>query len=197
MEYTEVNLKAKVQGHLRVIEKETGNVLLDQHNDINAENFSYAIASALVGLNGSDSKSSGCIRYMEFGNGGARVTSSNKYIYSVPQTVGRAASLYNEIESLRRDLIADSDEKNFMNVTHASGNDYTDIVVHVTLDKNEANEGLGISLDDGSIVTNSTISEIGLVTNGGDLITHLCFFPVQKTLKSSLIFEYLIRIQII
>lgn len=183
------NVKTLPQGHLRIWEKETGKVLLDQHNDINPENMSYAIAQSLCGFE------EGNIKYMAFGNGGARATSSNKYIYSVPQTVGRAASLYRE--TYRKNMIADADEENYMNVTHASGNEYTDIVVHATLAKNDLIGALGSVGENGSIVTDATFSEIGLVTAGGDLITHICFFPIQKTENSSLIIDYLLRIQIV
>lgn len=189
MSFNEI-LRARPQGHLRIYEKETGKVLLDQHNDINPENFSYAIANSLC------ANPIGFIRYMKFGNGGARATSSNKYIYSVPQTVGRAATLYNEIPSVTKDLNI-QDEDNYMKVTHAPGNDYTDIVVHCTLKKEEANGVLGSDGENGSIITEHTFSEIGLETAGKDLITHLCFFPIQKTTNSSLIFDYLLRIQIV
>ena len=51
--------------------------------------------------------------------------------------------------------------------------------------------------ENGTIITEQTFSEIGLETANKDLITHLCFFPVQKTTNSSLIFDYLLRIQIV
>ena len=182
-------VNTKPQGHLRIWEKETGKILLDQHNDINAENFSYAIAQSLCGF------TEGNIKYMAFGNGGARATSSNKYIYSVPQTVGRAASLYNE--TFKKDMTEAATEDNYMQISHATGNDYTDIIVHTTLEKNELMNSLGSVGENGSIVTDATFSEIGLITAGGDLITHICFFPIQKTENSSLIIDYLLRIQIV
>lgn len=183
------HIRTKPQGHLRIYEKETGKIILDQHNDINAENFSYALSSSLVGYD------SGNIRYMVFGNGGARATSSNKFIYSVPQTVGRAASLYNQ--TYRKDLLTSSDEENYMNVSHATGNDYSDIVVHCTLKKDEIIDTLGSVNSNDSIITEQVFSEIGLVTSGGDLITHICFFPIQKSQESSLIIDYILRIQIV
>ena len=182
-------LRTKVQGHLRIWEKETGKVLLDQHNDINPENFSYAIATSLIGQS-----SVGNIKYMVFGDGGARATSSNKYIYSVPQTVGRAATLYNK--TYERNMTK-TDDDNYMEVTHSSGNDYTDIIVHTTIKKDDVITTLGSDGTNGSIITEATFSEIGLETARNDLITHICFFPIQKTSSSSLIIDYLIRIQII
>ena len=183
-------LKVKVQGHLRITEKESGNVLFDMHNDINPENFSLAIANSLTG------NSAGFIRYMKFGNGGARATSSNKYIYSVPQTVGRAATLYNEISEATKDLSI-SDEDNYMTVTHATGNTYTDILVRATLKKEDLNGVLGSVGDNNSIVSEQSFSEIGLFSGDKSLLTHLCFSPVQKSQQSSLIFDYLIRIAVV
>lgn len=187
--YNEV-LKTKPQGHLRIYEKETGKILLDQHNDINAENFSLAIAQSLA------AEDDGHIKYMAFGNGGARATSSNKYIYSVPQTVGRAASLYNE--TFRKDILNSTDiANNYIKVTHASGNDYTDVTVHTVLENDEVMYSLGSTGENGSIITDATFSEIGLITQGEDLITHICFFPIQKTESSSLVIDYILRIQIV
>ena len=183
-------IKVKAQGHLRITEKETGKVLFDCHNDINPENMSYAIARALCG------KREGFIKYMAFGNGGARATSSNKYIYSVPQTVGRAASLYNEITACRRDL-ENPDEDNYMVVTHATGNEYSDIMVRATLKKDELNGVLGSVGNNNSIVSEQSFSEIGLIAGDNSLLTHLCFSPVFKSDQASLIFDYLLRISIV
>ena len=183
-------LNVKVQGHLRITEKETGKVLFDCHNDINPENMSYAIARALCG------QSDGFIRYMAFGNGGARATSSNKYIYSVPQTVGRAASLYNEITACRRDFSTTTDDDNYMIVTHATGNEYSDIMVRATLKKEEFNN-IGSVGNNNSIVSEQSFSEIGLIAGDRSLLTHLCFSPVFKSDNASLIFDYLLRIAIV
>lgn len=183
-------IKVKAQGHLRITEKETGKILFDCHNDINPENMSYAIALSLCG------KKDGFIKYMAFGNGGARATSSNKYIYSVPQTVGRAATLYNEISEATKDLSI-SDEDNYMTVTHATGNTYTDILVRATLKKEDLNGVLGSVGDNNSIVSEQSFSEIGLFSGDKSLLTHLCFSPVQKSQQSSLIFDYLIRIAVV
>ena len=179
----------KPQGHLRIYEKETGKILLDNHNDINPENFSYAIAASLCGMQ------EGNIRYMVFGNGGARVTSSNKYIYSVPHTVGKAASLYNQ--TYEKDLVANKDADNYMKISHASGQEYTDIIVHATLEKAGLDDVLGNTGDNNSIVSEKTFSEIGLLTEARTLITHICFFPIMKSSQASIVIDYLLRIKVV
>lgn len=180
-------VKTHVEGHLRIWDKESGKILFDGHNDVNPENLSYAMALSLCG------KSAGFIKYMAFGNGGARATSSNKYIYSVPQTVGRAASLYNEI--VRKDLSI-ADEDNYMIVTHATGNEYSDIMVRATMKKQDLDGVLG-SVENNSIASEETFSEIGLVSTDGSLLTHLCFSPITKSDRAELVFDYLLRIAII
>ena len=177
-------VKTLPQGHLRIYEKDTGKVLLDQHNEINPENFSYAIAASLCGMK------EGNIRYMVFGNGGARVTSSNKYIYSVPQTVGKAASLYNQ--TYQKDMVND-----YMKISHSSGQEYTDIIVHATLGKASLEGVLGAQGDNNSVISEQTFSEIGLLTEAKTLITHICFFPIFRSNNSSLVVDYIIRIKVI
>ena len=152
--------------------------------------MSFAIARSLCG------KPEGFIKYMAFGNGGARATSSNKYIYSVPQTVGRAASLYNEIYEVRKDL-SNPDEDNYMTVTHATGNEYSDIMVRATMKKEDLNGVLGSVGNNNSIVSDQSFSEIGLLSADESLLTHLCFSPVTKSDRSELIFDYLLRINIV
>ena len=197
----------KPKGHLRIYEKETGKVLLDDHNEINPENFSYAIATSLAGLENDAGYCYGNIGKMVFGNGGARVTSTNKYIYSVPQTIGRSATLYNQV--YEKNIRNESDEDNYINVTHALGNNYSDIIIHCTLDK--ITDGTTITVDsdtetssesaisstsNGTIINDLTFSGVGLVSGGGDLLPHICFFPVQWSQNTTLVFEYVVRIQI-
>ena len=178
-------VNTKPQGHLRIWEKETGKILLDQHNDINAENFSYAIAQSLCGF------TEGNIKYMAFGNGGARATSSNKLIYATPQTTGRAASLYNETYSKK--VSADD-----ITVTHVSGNEYTDITVRCTLEKDEPSDNTyDTNTVNTSIVDTYNFSEICLKTADGDLITHITHYPISKANNITLEIEYLVRFQIV
>ena len=184
--------KEKVKGHLRIYEKETGKVLLDKHNAIHPENFSLALADSL-------SNNNGFIREMCFGNGGVRVNASNEFFYSSPQTIGRTASLYNETYSKVVDQNAsDNDRKNRnnMSVSHVIGNVYSDILIHCTLEKNEPTEQ-NVLNNDNQIISEYTFSEVGLKNYKGDLITHICHYPISKTSNITLVFDYLIRIQIV
>lgn len=183
---------SKIQGHLRVYEEETGNLLLDHHNAIHPENFSLAISNSLA-------NNGGIIKELAFGSGGVRVNASNEFLYSSPQTIGRTAGLYNE--TYKKVLDQHNQEntdptRNYMSVSHATGNVYTDILCHCTLEKNEP-EGQNVISNSSEIITEYTFNEVGLRTVDGDLITHLCFYPISKNSNITLIFDYLIRIQIV
>lgn len=184
--------KSKISGHLRIYEEETGNVLLDKHNAIHPENFSLALANSL-------SNNNGYIEKMCFGNGGVRVNSSNEYLYSSPQTIGRTASLYNETYSKVVDQNSSENSKknrNYMTVSHVTGNVYSDILVHCTLEMNEP-ESQNVLNNNNKIISEYTFSEVGLKNHKGDLITHICFYPIQKNSNLTLIFDYLVRIMMV
>lgn len=185
------NNTSKIQGHLRIYENETKKLLLDKHNDIHPENFSIALANSI-------SNNGNFIKELALGNGGVRVNASNEYLYSSPQIIGRSASLYNEtyFKVVDQKSSANLDStRNYMTVSHVSGNIYTDILVHCTLEKNEP-EGQNI-IDSSAIISEYSFSEVGLRTDQGDLITHLCFSPITKKSNITLVFDYLIRIQIV
>lgn len=183
----------KIKGHLRIHEEETGKVLLDVHNDIHPENFSIALANSL-------SNNGGYITQLVFGNGGVRVNASNEFLYSTPQTIGRTASLYNETyyKVVDQHFITDNLEKtrNYMTVSHVTGNVFSDILVHCTLEKGEPTEQ-NVLNNDSQIISEYTFSEVGLITSKGDLITHICHYPISKTSNITLVFDYLLRIQIV
>lgn len=184
--------KTKVTGHLRIWEEETGNVLLDHHNAIHAENISISIANAL-------SNNSGFIKELAFGNGGVRVNSNSEYLYSSPQTIGRTASLYNETYSKVVDQNSVNNvnkERNYMSVSHITGNVYSDIMIQCYLEKNEPSSQ-NVLNNSNEIIGEYTFSEVGLRDYQDNLITHICFSPINKSSNISLCFNYLLRIQIV
>lgn len=183
----------KVTGHLRVWEKETGKVLLDHHNAIHPENISIALAMSLA----HDEK--GVIKEMVFGNGGVRINASNEFLYSAPQTIGRAATLYNQTYSKIVDPKDGGNidtENNYITTSHITGNVYTDILIHCTLDKNEP-KAENILNTEQDILTDYSFSEVGLKTHDDVLITHICHYPILKAQNITLVMDYNIRLQIV
>jgi hypothetical protein len=182
----------KITGHLRIYEEESGKVLLDKHNDIHAENFSLALATALA-------NSGGTIKTLCFGNGGVRVNASNEFLYQTPNILNRAANLKSQTYSKVIDQHSSDNPdptRNYINVTHGDGNNYTDILCHCTLEKSEpaAQNVVSSSTD---IISEYTFNEVGLKTTEGDLITHLCFYPISKNSNIVLVFNYLLRIKVV
>jgi len=89
--------------------------------------------------------------------------------------------------------------RNKLTVLHTSGKVYTDIVVSCLLDYGEpaGQEAFDNSTNlDGSFV----FDELGLkswqgATTDLDLITHVVFHPVQKSLNRQIQIDYTVRIQ--
>lgn len=187
------NVKFKVTGHLKIYEVETGKILLDHHNDIHPENMSIALAKSL-------GHKSGFIREMVFGNGGVRINASNEFLYSAPQTIGRMASLYNETFSK---IVDDNDasnpdpENNYIDISHINGNVYSDILIHCTLNKGEPSSQSVYNNENEIATQEYQFSEVGLKTYDGDLITHICCYPIMKSLNVTVKIDYNVRIQVV
>ena len=179
---------------MRIWEKETGKVLLDHHNAIHPENMSLALAQSLA-------HGKGFIREMVFGNGGVRVNASNEFLYSAPQVIGRMASLYNETYAKvvdQNDSENNDKENNYIEVSHITGNVYSDVLVHCQLGKNEPPSSQSVFNSDTEITTQDyQFSEVGLRTASGDLITHICHYPIEKSLNINLQIDYNIRLQVV
>jgi hypothetical protein len=185
-----------IQGHIKIFDPQTQEVFVDKRNAIHYENFSIALASAI------SNQGHGWIGEMSFGNGGSRVDPTGIITYLTPNTVGVGAALYNQtytkvIDANSTDNLDPS--RNFMNVRHVTGLTYTDVMVTCLLDFGEPNGQT--AFDNGTTKTDFTFDELGLRAyspNGigtGDLLTHVIFHPVQKSLNRMLQIDYTVRIQ--
>jgi len=186
----------KIQGHVRIHDPQTGQVLVDKHNAIHYENMSIALAQTLSDRN------LGYIYSMAFGNGGSSVDPTGVITYLPPNTTGQNADLYNETYSkvVNDNSAADTDPlNNKMTVLHTAGNVYTDILVTCLLDYGEPpqQQAFDNSTDfNGEFV----FDELGLKAWNGSaedlrLITHVIFHPVQKSLNRQIQIDYTLRIQ--
>lgn len=174
---------SRIKGFFKIIDKDTGEIIVDKTNAIHYENMSYAIANSLVGADGI---SSYLISYMYFGNGGCVVNGTGDITYLPPNVTGTNATLYNQTYS---QYIGQS------NVMHLNGKTYSDIIMTTTL-----SYGLVSSqsaFDNGTTFDDSTFSEIGLVTTSGLLLTHCVFSPIQKSTNRSFVITYTLRISMV
>ena len=196
------NAGIKMSGHILIRDAETKEELVNKRNAIHYGNLGYLISQA---LGNQDYK---IIHFMAFGNGATSVDSSGKVIYKSTNTSESretSASLYRKtFAKVISNTAQNSDQaSNKLEVIEGSG--FTDMKITCTLGLNEPsgqesfdtssnNEGdyifdeLGlISYVDGANATTASTS--------GDLLTHVIFHPVQKSLNRIIEVVYTLRIQ--
>ena len=186
----------KIEGFVRILDPDSGEVMVDRKNAIHYENISIAMAQTLSDRN------LGYIYLMAFGNGGSSVDPTGVITYLPPNTTGQNADLYNETYAkvVNDNSAADTDPlNNKMTVLHTANTVYTDILVQCLLDYGEPPQQQAF---DNSTNFNGefVFDELGLkVWNGAAdnlrLITHVIFHPVQKSLNRQIQIDYTLRIQ--
>lgn len=189
--------RASIQGFVKIIDKDTKEVLVDTHNDVLYGNMSVALAQALIG------NSNSFLYYMAFGNGGAYIGTTGTISYKL--SIGGAgsllknptANLYNTIyvKKLSNDS-TDSLSYNSLSRAYIPSENYAtnyeDIIVDVTLGYSEPPSGIALptttiqqtALDNSTFIgTNSTslspnfdpntlvFNEIGLFAGSNNLFT--------------------------
>ena len=188
----------KVEGHIKIWDPTSGEIIVDKRNAIHYENMSIAMANSLA------DRTTGFIHEMAFGNGGTTVDPTGIITYLTPNTTGSNATLYNQTYYKVVDDNSSGNKdtsRNKMEVRHTAGNKYTDIVVTCTLDYGEP---AGQAAFDNTTDFNDTFvfDELGLKSfegteNGSTnkLLTHVIFHPVQKSLNRLIQIDYTLRIQ--
>ena len=191
-----------VSGHILIRDKESGEELVNKRNAIHYGNLGYLISQA---LGNQDNK---IIHFMAFGNGATSVDSSGKVIYKSTNTSESRetdASLYRKtFAKVISNTAQNSDQtNNKLEVIEGSG--FTDMKITCTLGLNEpagqdsfdtssSNEGDYI-FDELGLVTYVDGSNATTASSSGELLTHVIFHPVQKSLNRIIEVIYTLRIQ--
>ena len=184
-----------VQGYIKIFDPESGNIIVDKRNAIHYENMSIALAKS-IGNSGS-----GWIYEMSFGNGGTSVDPTGIITYLTPNNTGVNASLYNEtFTKIVDDRSVNNNDplRNKIETRHVSGTNYTDVLITCLLDYGEP---AGQDAFDNATDANSlyVFDELGLKewnsTGTGNLLTHVIFHPVQKSLNRLIQIDYTVRVQ--
>ena len=184
-----------VQGHIKIFDPETKEILIDKRNAIHYENMSIALAESLANAG------QGFVYEMAFGNGGTSVDPTGIITYLTPNSTGTNASLYNQTYSKIVDdqSVNNVDpNRNKIETRHVTGTNYTDIIVQCLLDYGEPN---GQEANDTATSTESqyVFDVLGRVsyapTGTGRLLTHVIFHPVQKSLNRLIQIDYTVRVQ--
>ena len=184
-----------LQGHIKIHDPKTGEVIIDKRNAIHYENMSKALAESL------SNSGEGWIHEMSFGNGGTSVDPTGVITYLTPNSTGVNASLYNQTYTKvvdDRSVNNIDPARNKTEIRHVSGTNYTDILVTCLLDYGEPNGQ--DAFDTASNAENLFVfDELGLRSydsaGSGRLLTHVIFHPVQKSLNRLIQIDYTVRIQ--
>jgi hypothetical protein len=183
------------EGHIKIFDPQSGEVIIDKRNAIHYENMSVAMVNSL------SNQGQGTIYQMAFGTGGTTVDPTGLITYLTPNTIGVNSSLYNQTYAKVVDQNSTNNAdpvRNKMEIRHISGATYSDILVSCLLDYGEPTdqEAFDNSVD---LSGNFVFDELGLKSynpNGdGKLLTHVIFHPVQKSLNRLLQIDYTIRVQ--
>lgn len=180
-----------IQGHIKIYDPSTKQILIDKPNAIHYENMSEALAQSL------GNKGTGFITNMVFGNGGTSVDSTGVITYLPPNTYNQSATLYNQTYEKIVDntsVLNLDPQRNYIEIRHTPGLIYTDLFVSCLLDYGEP---AGQTAFDNTTTLDGeyVFDELGLESESGKLLTHVIFHPVQKSLNRLIQIDYTVRIQ--
>ena len=186
-----------LSGHIKIFDPQSGEVFVNKRNAIHYENFSYALAQSV------SNAQQGWIHEMAFGNGGTSVDPTGVIKYLPTNTTGSNSALYNQTYYKVVDnysIYNDDPTRNKIEIRHTAGTVYSDIFITCTLDYGEPS---GQQAFDNTTNFNDTFvfDELGIKSwNGsavdqGNLLTHVIFHPIQKSLNRLIQIDYTIRVQ--
>jgi len=180
-----------IEGHIKIYDPETQEIYINKRNAIHYENMSVALAQSIANTR------KGFIYGMAFGNGGTSINPTGIITYLTPNSTGTNASLYNQKyqKVVDNNSVTNLDPtRNYLETRHVTGTNYTDVFVTCFLDYGEPS---GQSAFDNTTNNKSdfVFDELGLKTLDGQLLTHVIFHPVQKSLNRLIQIDYTVRIQ--
>jgi hypothetical protein len=184
-----------IEGHIKIYDPISAEVYINKRNAIHYENISVAIVESMT------NSGQGFVYQMAFGNGGTSIDPTGIITYLTPNTSGTNASLYNQTYQKIVDPNSSTNvdaTRNFTEVRHTTGQNYTDIFVTCLLDYGEPSGQAAYDTNTDGIKT-FVFDELGLqsYSNNGTplLLTHVVFHPVLKSLNRLIQIDYTVRIQ--
>ena len=123
-----------IEGHIHIHDPVEKVTYVNKRNAIHYENMSIALAQSMI------NSGSGFIYQMAFGNGGTAIDPTGIITYLTPNTSGTNASLYNQTYSKVVDPTSNTNvdpTRNFTEIRHVTGTNYTDIFCTCLLDYGE------------------------------------------------------------
>jgi hypothetical protein len=190
------NTGIHIEGHIKIWDPKSGNVYINKRNAIHYENMSIALANSLT------NSGSGFVYEMVFGNGGTAVDPTGIITYLTPNSTGSNASLYNQQfnKVVNQNSSNNTDpSRNYIEVRHVTGTNYSDIFVTCLLDYGDGNTSGQLAFDNATDSSAFVFDELGLKSYSSSgtslLLTHVIFHPVQKSLNRLIQIDYTVRIQ--
>ena len=181
-----------IEGHIKIWDPESGEVLVRRRNAINFENMSIAIASLLANEAGNTGTHS--IATMRFGNGGTTIDGLGTVTYKATNTNSSSGALYNQTFSQAVDEAVTGSALNGTEVNHTAPNTFSDVITTCTLDFDSVT---GEDATDTATNMNGTyvFDELAIYSGNNDLLTHVIFHPVQKSANRKIQVIYTLRIR--
>tara|TARA_B100001093_G_scaffold427557_1_gene421948 strand:+ start:9107 stop:9766 length:660 start_codon:yes stop_codon:yes gene_type:complete len=181
-----------IEGHIKIWDPESGEVLVRRRNAVNFENMSIALANLLASESGATSTYE--IKTLRFGNGGTSIDGLGAVTYKATNTNSASGALYNQTHSQTVDETISGSADNSTEASHTSPNAYSDVTVTCTLDYGTPT---GQDTTDTATNMNGTyvFDELALYTANNDLLTHVIFHPVQKSANRKIQVVYTLRIR--
>ena len=184
-----------IEGHIHIHDPVGKITYVNKRNAIHYENMSIAMVNSLA------NSGQGYVYQMAFGNGGTSIDPTGIITYLTPNTSGSNASLYNQTYSKVVDPLASTNTdptRNFTEVRHVTGTNYSDLFVNCLLDYGEPADQA--AFDTTSSNNNTYVfDELGLKSYSASgeslLLTHVVFHPVLKSLNRLIQIDYTVRIQ--
>jgi hypothetical protein len=184
-----------IEGHIKIYDPISAEVFINKRNAIHYENISVAIVESMT------NSGQGFVYQMAFGNGGTSIDPTGIITYLTPNTSGTNASLYNQTYQKIVDPNSSTNvdpTRNFTEVRHTTGQNYTDIFVTCLLDYGEPSGQAAYDTNSDGTST-YVFDELGLQsyssTGESLLLTHVIFHPVLKSLNRLIQIDYTVRIQ--
>jgi len=184
-------MRPKIEGHVTIVDKDTGEVVLSKKNAVHPQNMATAISRAL------SQSSNGYIYTLALGNGGTFYNSANQLNYRPPNTIG-AATLYNETYSEQVDANANGTPQGNSVIAAQSPSPAITSIIVVTMELSSVEPAGQATSDNSTTEPNSlyTFDELGLLTQDGLLLTHMIFNPIEKTANRAFLITYTITVSV-
>jgi hypothetical protein len=212
-------IKTKVDGHVLIADKASGEILLDRSNAIHNQNMATALSRGLSHSDYSLSVGNHQIFALCMGNGGTTVDSQGNITYLTPNIIGANAWLYNQTYY---DVVdsGSSANVNGNSVTYQNSTTDTSSIVIVTMN-------IPAGLPIGEVTTDSppipnvnsqfSFDELCLATYGSAstvwastpsqstyaaypsdslLLSHIIFSPILKTANRELVITYTLTVSV-